>query len=293
MKKLADSPQMLPLAIIILTSLLWTSTTSYACTVCSAAGRDAGKAMTPAAFRPVACEGKYSGHLQGVCTNNKDAIFWSWTVALVKTDRSGKLLAHATVANHHGDLCFHDGKVFVAVNLGKFNEPEGKADSWIYVYDAETLKELARHPAPEAVHGAGGIGYHAGKFIVVGGLPEGVQENYLYEYDTQFRFQKRHVLPSGYTRLGIQTATFANGAWWFGCYGKPAVLLRTDESFRLNGKWEFDAALGIVSANDGTFLVGRNTGNKTAGYTGGVIAARQDAKEGLVLVDSDTAMMGN
>ena len=43
------------------------------------------------------------------------------------------------------------------VNFGKFNLPKGSADSWVYVYDAESLKELARHQVQEVDHGAGGI----------------------------------------------------------------------------------------------------------------------------------------
>ncbi len=72
--------------------------------------------------------------------------------------------------NHHGDLCFRDGKLYVAVNLGKFNDPDGNADSWVYVYDAESLKELARHETQEVLYGAGGIGYRDGHFFVVGGF---------------------------------------------------------------------------------------------------------------------------
>src|SRR6187402_2595613 len=87
-------------------------------------------AQTPE-FRPVTCEGAYKRHVQGLCTNQKDAIYWSWTDFLVKTDLNGKIVAKRTVADHHGDLCHHNGKVYVAVNLGKFNLPAGKEDSWV------------------------------------------------------------------------------------------------------------------------------------------------------------------
>ena len=47
---------------------------------------------TPAAraaeFGPVSCEGAYTHHLQGVCTDEKDALFWCFTTTLVKTDRT-------------------------------------------------------------------------------------------------------------------------------------------------------------------------------------------------------------
>lgn len=234
-------------------------------------------------FHAAQCEGVYPEHLQGICANERDALFWSWTDALVKTDLNGRVLRRVPAANHHGDLCFHDGNVYVAVNLGEFNRPAGRADSWIFVYDAGTLAELARHRVPELVHGAGGIAYRDGKFLVVGGLPEGVNENYVYEYDAAFAFQKRHVLASGYTLMGIQTVAFADGAWWFGCYGNPRVLLRANEQFQLTGRWEFDAALGITGLGDGRFLIGQNKKTKGVGHEGRVTPARADADHGLVL----------
>lgn len=82
----------------------------------------------------VYCDGYYKQHLQGVCTDNKGNIYWSWTDRIVKTNSEGKLLAEVQAPSHQGDLCYKDGKIYVAVNLGKFNEPAGKADSWIYVY---------------------------------------------------------------------------------------------------------------------------------------------------------------
>lgn len=239
------------------------------------------------AFYPVACEGTYPRHLQGFCTDDKDAIYWCWTDFLVKSDANGRVLKKVPVANHHGDLCYHAGRVYVATNLGKFNRPAGEADSWVYVYDANTLEELAKHRVPELVHGAGGMAYHEGKFIIVGGLPPGVNENYAYEYDESFRFQKRHVLASGYTLMGIQTIAYADGAWWFGCYGKPAVLLRADENFRVTGKWEFNASVGLAPIGGGRFLIARNTGSK--GEDGKVRAnqarlfiARADERAGMI-----------
>jgi len=239
--------------------------------------------VAAADFSPTTCEGRYPRHLQGICTDESAAIYWSWTDALVKTDLQGRILKQVPAGNHHGDLCFHAGRVYVAVNFGKFNQPAGKADSWVYVYDGETLAELARHPVPELVHGAGGIAYHAGKFFVVGGLPPGVDENYVYEYDADFRFLKRHVLASGYTLMGIQTVAYAEGSWWFGCYGKPKILLRADEQFRLTGKWEFDASLGIAPLTGGRFLIGQNTMTKGVGNQGRTELAWPDAEKGMLI----------
>ena len=46
--------------------------------------------------------------------------------------------------------------------------------------------------------------------------------------------------------MGIQTAAHADGAWWFGYSGKPAVLLRADKEFQVTGTWEFNASVGIA-----------------------------------------------
>ena len=231
---------------------------------------------------PIKCEGTYAHHLQGICVGQK-AIYWSFTTTLVKTDLYGKLLKKIPVANHHGDLCFHDGRIYVAVNLGKFNDPEGNADSWVYVYDAESLKELDRHETQEVFHGAGGIGVRSGHFFVVGGLPDGVEENYIYEYDAKFQFQKKHVLKSGHTHLGIQTATFAHDRWWFGCYGEPKILLVTDAQFKMIGRHRYDCSLGIVGLPYGQLMSASGKCDKANGCVGSVRLAVPDDESGLVL----------
>lgn len=249
------------------------------------------QSLHAADFHATTCEGIYPRHLQGICTNDKDAIYWCWTDFLVKTDTEGRVLQKVPVANHHGDLCFHAGRVYVATNLGKFNRPAGEADSWVYVYDGNTLAELAKHRVPELVHGAGGMAYHDGKFIIVGGLPPGVDENYAYEYDESFNFVKRHVIASGYTLMGIQTVAYADGAWWFGCYGKPSELLRADDKFQFTGKWDFNASVGITPITGGRFLIAQNTAvkgddGKTNSNTAKVVLAHAVDNAGLVLTSS-------
>lgn len=235
---------------------------------------------------PVTCEGDYQYHLQGVCLDGDgSAIFWSFTTELVKTDRKGKVAKKVPVANHHGDLCFHEGKVYVAVNLGRFNDPEGNADSWVYVYDADSLEMLAKHATPEVFHGAGGIGVRDGRFYVVGGLPDGVEENYVYEYDPEFRFLRKHTLESGWTRLGIQTAAWHEGAWWFGCYGTPKILLTSDADFKMQGRFEFDCSLGIEARGPGRWLVAKGPRTPEGRHLGEVYLAVEDEKQGLRLIE--------
>lgn len=237
----------------------------------------------PPAFHAARCAGTYPQHLQGVCTDERESIFWCFTTRLVKTDCTGKVSRQIDVASHHGDLCFQGGKVYAAVNLGKFNEADGRADSWVYAYNAGDLSLLAKHKTPELVFGAGGIAHHSGRFIVVGGLPAGANENNVYEYDADFKFVKQHRLNTGYTLKGIQTAAFADGQWWFGCYGDPKILLKADASWQSGQRFEFDCSLGIVPLGGGKFLVARGTSSKEKGCTGQLVLAEADDKSGLRL----------
>jgi hypothetical protein len=238
-------------------------------------------AVVAAGYGPISCEGTYSHHLQGVCTDGKGAIFWSFTTKLVKTDAGGRVVKWVDVANHHGDLCFEGGKVYVAVNLGRFNDPKGNADSWVYAYDAGDLSLLTKHKTSEVFHGAGGIAYHDRKFLVVGGLPEGEKANYVYEYDGDFKFVRKHTLASGHTQLGIQTAAFADGHWWFGCYGRPPILLKADATLKTVERFEFDCSLGMVPVGGGKFLVARGASTKGKGHTGKLVLAEADKTRGL------------
>ena len=243
----------------------------------------AGPMLRAAEFRNVACEGTYPDHLQGIAAD-QDALYWSFTTTLVKTDLNGKRLKAVPVADHHGDLCLDDDKLYVAVNLGKFNDPLGNADSWVYAYRTSDLSLVARHETPQVFHGAGGIGTRNGHFFVVGGLPDGIEENYVYEYHGQFKFLAKHVLKSGHTLMGIQTATFAENRWWFGCYGDPKILLVADADLRLQGRYEFDCSLGLVGLPDGRFLsASGNCADK--GCTGTARIAVADEKHGLRIVE--------
>ncbi len=216
----------------------------------------------------VFCEGRYKQHLQGFCVDKDGNIYWSWTDRLVKTDAQGKILASVAAPSHQGDLCVANGKVYVAVNLGRFNEAKPLADSWVFEFDMRDLREIRRIPVPELVYGAGGMAYRNGKFYIVGGLPVGFPDNTVYEYDSQFKFQKKHALNSGFSLMGIQTIAFVNNSWWFGCYGKPEETLQCDENFKLIGRYPMSTSIGIDSAKPGYLLTGNNKRSAMVGHLG-------------------------
>lgn len=238
-------------------------------------------------WQSVSCAGDYKQHLQGVCTDEKGNLYWSFTDRLVKTDHEGTLLKSVEVASHHGDLCYSDGKIYVAVNLGLFNQPVGRADSWIYVYDANSLAEESRHEVQDVVHGAGGIEFHEGRFYVVGGLPQGVEENCIYEYDSGWNLEKRHIVKSGYTVKGIQTILFHDGHWWLGCVGDPPVLLKVDPAMNIVGRWPIDCSKGLVGVEAGKFLVASGPKTKKKRHRGVLAPALVSPDKGLKLLRDD------
>ncbi|MFV2068576.1 MAG: hypothetical protein ACC645_16520 [Pirellulales bacterium] len=227
------------------------------------------------------CPGFFAQHLQGVAASS-EAIYWSFTDELVKTDLQGRLATVHRVKSHHGDLVHHDGRVYVAVNFGRFNDSQGRADSWIYVYRADDLAFVSKHATPQVIYGAGGIATDGKRFLVVGGLPADIDENYVYEYTLDLQFVGKRTLSSGQTDVGIQTAAFAQGKWWFGCYG--GELLVADRSWKLIGKFDFDCSLGVLRRPDGRFWVGRGGNVANNGLTGKLVAAVADSQQGLVLV---------
>ncbi|MEZ6044810.1 MAG: hypothetical protein R3C11_04365 [Planctomycetaceae bacterium] len=201
---------------------------------------------------------------------------------MVKTDLSGKIIKEIPVVSHHGDCCYVDGKVYVAVNKGQFNNPEGKSDNWVYVYDAETLTE-SQHEVQEVFHGAGGMAYHDGKFLIVGGLPTDVPVNYLYEYDRDLKFVKKHELKSGWTLLGIQGAAYADNHWWFACYG--GHLLKVNNELEMVGRYDFECGYGILGLGDNQYYIARGSRNDARMNEGHLLHAVPDEQTGLKIVE--------
>ena len=177
------------------------------------------------ATNEIVCEGAYDGHLQGVDTDGTN-IWWSFTSTLVRTDLKGRVLAKTEAPRHQGDLCVRSGRLYVAVNRGKFNQPD-EGVSEVTAYDAQSLAVLKTWSI-DLPFGACGMTEKDGHFFVVGGLPATVEFNWVAEYDADFKLVKMHQLKTGFTLMGMQTASAMNGRLYFGIYGSagdpPGVL---------------------------------------------------------------------
>ncbi len=173
----------------------------------------------------IVCAGTYDGHLQGVATDGT-FIYWSFAKAIVKTDRAGRIVALTHQAYHQGDCCVKDGVLYVAVNQGGWHG-ESKDRSEVWLYDAKDLSLKKKVRVPELIYGAGGITWKDDRFYVVGGLHPTHVKNYVYEYTSDFTFVKRHDLETGYTELGIQTASVLRDKFVFGCYPAKKNPIRT------------------------------------------------------------------
>ena len=206
----------------------------------------AGVAELPAEIK---CEGNYGGHLQGTDARGTN-IWWSFTKKIVRTDLSGRVLASCDAPSHQGDLCVKGDTLYVAVNRGRFNT-ETNGNSFVYSFDAMTLKQKKVWPLDMPM-GAGGMTWKDDRFYVVGGLTPTRRCNYVHEYDKDFNLVKRHVLNSGYTVLGIQTATFMDGEFLFGIYGgrgNPGGILRCSPDFKSLRRYTGGGSVGFAKIN--------------------------------------------
>ena len=238
--------------------------------------------LLAAASQEIYCSGTYDGHLQGVTVDAAGNIYWCFTVALVKTDATGKLLKQVDVPTHHGDLWVEKDTVYVAVNHRAPGGNFAQRQSWIYAYKVEDLSLQWKREIPEVRQGVGGLTMRDGHFFVASGrLLKSCDENIIYEYDGDATFIKQHALKSGSTYLGIQTIAYADGAWWFGCYGKPPEALRADAHLTFKERFDYDCSMGISPLPQGGFYIGRCKQNTERKNVGWVIKTDQPKAESI------------
>ena len=238
----------------------------------------------------IVCAGDYGGHLQGVATDG-ESIYWSFTVAVVKTDLTGKILASREAPSHQGDMCYKDGVVYVAVNRGKFNT-EARGVSQVTAYDAKTLEPMWTKPLPDMPHGAGGMTWKGDRFYIIGGLPLKHEKNYVYEYTSDFKFVKRHDLDTGFTWMGIQTAAYEDDTFYFGIYGSkgdPSGVLACPGDLASYKRYTGAGSVGIIKLDGAYYLGGTGRDKVTKRNTGHLVRQKTfpDPKKAFALARTD------
>ena len=123
----------------------------------------------------------------------KAAIFWVLE-ALVKIRRRGKVLV-IPVADHHGDVCLVNGKVYCAVFRRSIIPEAGQTIGFVYA-----ARDLNCWPSTRWVkHGAGGVyGAKRADLSWWADCRKVCRKIMFYEYDKDFKFIKRHVIKSGW-----------------------------------------------------------------------------------------------
>ncbi len=224
-------------------------------------------------WKNVKCLGSYLCHLQGIdIANNK--IYWSYTTKILRTNSDGTVEKITDAPNHQGDCCFHNNKLYVAVNLGKFNAISN-AKNFVYIYDSDLNFEKSI-AIDELEDGLGGIEFFDGHFYMVGGCHKERTHFKVAKYTSDFKLVKIYEIPVGESTKGAQTICRAYGKFWLGCYikkGEPKnALWVMDDDFNVVKKFSYNASVGLApieSEDDSNFMLARcfQAKNKYAKYT--------------------------
>ena len=232
----------------------------------------------------ITCEGSWSGHLQGICSDGKNRIYWVFDSHLVQTDLKGKLInatmlkREAGFNTHGGSPCYANGMIYVPFCGGTFNTEGCAPYNFIQAYDEKDLSLTESFPVPEVVGGAGAVTCADGKFFVTGGRVYGTPGNAVYEYSEKFRPVRTHTLPFNSWK-GIQTLTFDGKNFWFGCYGTKHRVWRADREFKVNGCFAFDGSYGMIPVAGNRLLVASAETRKSGNFRAGGKAEVKDVRK--------------
>lgn len=187
----------------------------------------------------IVCGGSGPGHLQGIACDG-EAIYWCFTKRLVKTNLSGTELLSVDVPGHSGDICVHNGKVYIATDEGLYVR-EDNFKQEVRVYDAATLQRVAVYNidadcAEKNVH-VSSIEYANGRFYLAMGQDSSStdEKNYVFEYNPSFELVAVHELATGNTQYGLQTIAFHDDKFYVGTYSGanvPASAFICDSEFK-------------------------------------------------------------
>lgn len=211
------------------------------------------------------------GHLQGIAGNGK-FIFRVFNYGIVKSDMTGKTLKTAECRRkknqslHAGSPCLVNDKLYVPCCFGSFNRDlNGKPSlNYIQVFDLD-LNYIKSFHIPELQHGAGCITFADGRFFIAGGRPYQRAGNTIYEYDTNFRFIRKHELALT-TYVGIQTLAFDGRDFLLGCYGNNGMSYKLSRDFKNISYYSFNSAIGLIPLSADKMLVSMQLGDHRAKF---------------------------
>ncbi len=204
-------------------------------------------------WKPIRCPGLYRNHIQGFAIAD-GKIFWSFTTYMIRTDAEGNMEKIIEAPYHHGDCCVHEGKLYVAVNTGAFDQKSGANNSvWIYDTDLNFIKtiKIAEHEG-----GLGGIEFWNGSFYTVGGVHKSLPTYKICKWSKDFKLEKVFNIPVRDTLMGAQTICRAYGRFWLGVYGAEGAdrtlgFHECDDEFNLIKKHQVKGACFGIAAIKG------------------------------------------
>jgi hypothetical protein len=226
-------------------------------------------------------------HMQGFTTDG-EAVYWSFTDSLVKTNLSSTVLGQVPVKTGHlGDITYYNGRIYGTVMGNNLRgKPWGEwTGFYVNVYDSGSLSliDVLRLDDCYFMYEERTDGFRGIDGITVLPLEDGEthlmiacstwsEERYdrqiILEYTLDGRLVDKHFVKTGNTMFGIQNLSrdSETGEYWFSTYGaeidfqRRMTLYRVSADFELLGEYDFFTAYGFEPLGGGRFLASLEAG---------------------------------
>ncbi|MBQ7189555.1 MAG: hypothetical protein IJR99_09100 [Kiritimatiellae bacterium] len=213
------------------------------------AGALMGAAVLHAAMpdvQQINCPGTFTGHLQDVCTDG-EFLYWAHTVAIVKSDLTGKQVARVEVPEHNAGIAALDGLLYVAVcPLADLDHPKQDYPVQVWIYDAKTLALKEKKVLPQKDR-AGSLAVTPNGFIVgcLRGKNLTKRQVRVHLYDRQFKYIESRIIECPrIINLGTEVIKYRDGHYWFAMY--PDHVQELDEHFNTVASYKAQGQTGMI-----------------------------------------------
>lgn len=203
--------------------------------------------------KEITCEGKHplEGHLQGLVSDRKH-IYWAFTTELVKTDLDGNLLMNRIVNTHHGDLTYHDKKLYVSF----VRTINSKAVSRVKVYSAEDLSFIKEYDIEVFEDYIGTLDYYDNHFYIGEDFWQGLKNPKIHKYDLNFNYIESYTIDILLTKGFENVARFAD-CWWASSYDSGTPMLKLDDNFEIVEPFSSGFPYGFKQWSEDVVLTGK------------------------------------